>query len=478
MDFFPAFLRLEGETALVVGGGTVAARKAAALARCGAHVQIVAPVMGQALRESVTEGRATHGARLFSPGLLDGVSVVIAATDDRKLNARVASACRERGLPVNVVDDPALCSFITPAVVDRSPLVVAISSGGTAPVLARYWRARIERLIPRATSRLAAMAGAFRGRVKEALPDAAARLRFWEAAFEGSPATRALGGDSDGARQALERLLDHQVGGAAPQGEVYLVGAGPGDPELLTLKALRLMQQCDVVLHDRLVSADILDLVRRDAERVFVGKQRHCHAMPQQQINDLMVCLARSGKRVLRLKGGDPFIFGRGGEELAHLARHGIDCEVVPGVTAAAGCAAYAGIPLTHRDLAQSCVFVTGHRSRDGALDLDWPALARRGQTVVFYMGLHALGDICSYMIAGGLPGHYPAAVVQDGTCETQRVVVADLATLPATCAREGIRAPALVIVGEVVRLRKASRAVAAPGARGAGAELKQAAEA
>lgn len=454
MDYFPAFLRLQGEHAVVVGGGAVAARKVRALLRCGAQVDVVAKRLGDVLAELAHGGGVCHRAQVFAPALLERASVVVAATDDRALNARVAAECRRRHIPVNVVDDPALCSFITPAVVDRSPLVIAIASAGAAPVLVRYWRARLESLVPAATGRLAALAAGYRQRVKATLGSAERRLRFWEAAFEGPPASRMLAGDGEGARHALDALLARHARGAGAPGEVYLVGAGPGDPDLLTFRALRLMQQCDVVLHDRLVAPEILDLVRRDAERLYVGKRRSCHALPQGEINELMVRLAREGRRVLRLKGGDPFVFGRGGEEIDYLSRHGVDFQVVPGITAASGCAAYAGIPLTHRDLAQSCLFVTGHR-RDGELKLDWEALARPAQTLVFYMGLQALAVICARLIAHGLSPDWPAAVVQEGTRPGQRVVCASLSTLAAESERAGLRSPAVIIVGQVVRLRE-----------------------
>lgn len=453
MDYFPIFLRLQGKAALVVGAGEVAARKTRMLLRAGARVTVVAPELGSVLHDCVRSGAARHRQEAFSAEALNGVSLVIASTGDQALNARVADLCHQRGIPVNVVDDPELCSFIVPAVVDRSPLVIAIGSGARAPVLARYWRARIEALVPAAFGRLADLAGRYRTRVKARLKSAPQRLRLWEAAFEGVPASRTLAGDMHGARLSLENLLDRYADRGDVAGEVYLVGAGPGDPDLLTFKALKLMQQADVVLYDRLVAPAVLELVRRDAERVFVGKRQGCHTLPQEELNALMARLAHAGKRVLRLKGGDPFIFGRGGEEIQHLAAEGIPFQIVPGVTAASGCAAYAGIPLTHRDYAQACLFVTGHRSRDGALELNWPCLARRGQTVVFYMALKSLPIICREMCRHGLAEDYPAAVVEQGTLAGQRVVVATLSTLVDKAERAGIKGPALVVVGEVVKL-------------------------
>jgi uroporphyrin-III C-methyltransferase/precorrin-2 dehydrogenase/sirohydrochlorin ferrochelatase len=352
---------------------------------------------------------------------------------------------------VNVVDNPALCTFIMPAILDRSPLLVAISSGGASPVLARILRGKLEATIPQGYGRLAAFAGRFRNTVKASIADPAKRRAFWEDVLEGAIAEKVLAGDEAAAEAMLHGLL---LGGTQPTGEVYLVGAGPGDPDLLTLRALRLMQKADVVLYDNLVSESIVAMTRRDATRIFVGKQRAAHTMPQEEINELLVRFAREGKRVLRLKGGDPFIFGRGGEEIETLAGHGIPFQVVPGITAASGVAAYAGIPLTHRDHAQSCTFVTGHL-KDGSMNLDWDALARPNQTVVVYMGLHGLEMLCAKLIEHGLPDSTPAAIVQQATTQNQRVVTGTLATLPGLAQEEKLQPPTLIIVGGVVALRE-----------------------
>jgi uroporphyrin-III C-methyltransferase/precorrin-2 dehydrogenase/sirohydrochlorin ferrochelatase len=382
---------------------------------------------------------------------LDGCRLVIAATDDPALNAQVSADAQLRSLPVNVVDAPALCTVIFPAIVDRSPLVVAVSSGGDAPVLARLIRARLEAWIPAAYGELAGLAARFRHKVKTLYPDVNQRRGFWETVFQGPIAERQLAGQGAEA----ERLLQAMVDGAPVQqgGEVYLVGAGPGDPDLLTFRALRLMQQADVVLYDRLVAPAIIDMCRRDAERIYVGKRRAEHSVPQEQINRLLVELARQGKRVLRLKGGDPFIFGRGGEEIEELAEEGIPFQVVPGITAASGCSSYAGIPLTHRDHAQSVRFITGHL-KDGSSNLPWSDLVAPAQTLVFYMGLVGLPTICAELIRHGRAASTPAALVQQGTTRNQRVFVGTLADLPDLVARHEVHAPTLVIVGEVVQLR------------------------
>ncbi len=452
MDFLPLFHNLRGRLVLVVGGGDIALRKARLLAEAGARLRVVALQVEPQLRELVEQGGGETLLQGYQPEHLAGSQLVIAATDDAALNARVSVDAQARNLPVNVVDAPQLCSVIFPAIVDRSPLMIAVSSGGHAPVLSRLTRARIETLFPHAWGRLAHLAQRFRDQVKAAFPSINQRRVFWEDAFQGDIAERVFSGrEAEAERLLLERLQQQQ--GQHYEGEVYLVGAGPGDPDLLTFRALRLMQQADVVLHDRLVPDAIIDLCRRDADRIYVGKARADHAVPQEQINQLLVRLAKEGKRVLRLKGGDPFIFGRGGEEIAELAAHGIPFQVVPGVTAANGCSAYAGIPLTHRDHAQSVRFVTGHL-KDGTTNLPWQELVAQGQTVVFYMGLVGLPVICRELIAHGRAPDTPIALVQQGTTAHQRVLTGTLATLPGIVERTEIKPPTLLIVGEVVSLR------------------------
>jgi len=449
MQFLPLFHKLQGRLVLVIGGGEVALRKARLLSDAGAVLRVVAPEIRGELQELAGPGGIF--LRGYASSDLQGVALVIAATDDVPLNAQISAEAQALGIPVNVVDAPALCSVIFPAIVDRSPLIVAVSSGGDAPVLARLIRAKIETWIPATYGQLANLGKRFRERVKQLFPDVQQRRVFWEDVFQGQIAESVFAGKpAEG-----ERLLEERLAGAAPRalGEVYLVGAGPGDPDLLTFRALRLMQQADVVLYDRLVAPAIIELCRRDAERIYVGKRRSDHAVPQEQINQLLIDLARQGKRVLRLKGGDPFIFGRGGEEIEQLAAEDIPFQVVPGITAASGCAAYAGIPLTHRDHAQSVRFVTGHL-KDGSSNLPWQDLVAPGQTLVFYMGLVGLPGICEQLIAHGRSGTTPAALVQQGTTQNQRVFTGTLETLPQLVAEHDVHAPTLVIVGEVVTLR------------------------
>jgi uroporphyrin-III C-methyltransferase/precorrin-2 dehydrogenase/sirohydrochlorin ferrochelatase len=453
MDYFPVFLDLKKRRCLLVGGGDVATRKGRLLVKAGAVLRVVAPEISAELRQLALQSQGEICEREYESADLQDCVLVIAATDQDQLNRRISAEAQARHLPVNVVDNPALCSYITPAIVDRSPLVVAISSGGEAPVLARLIRTKLETLIPASYGKLAQLASRWRDRIKAHFGDGDSRRKFWEKILQGPAAELAMNGQGPAADQLIQAELDADQSALA-RGEVYLVGGGPGDPELLTLKALRLMQQADVVLYDRLVSDEVMELVRRDAERIYVGKRRSDHSMAQENINQLLVDLARQGKRVLRLKGGDPFIFGRGGEEIELLARYQIPFQVVPGITAASGCAAYAGIPLTHRDYAQSVRFVTGHlKSNDP--NVQWPELAMPGQTLVFYMGLMGLRDICQSLVAHGRAADTPVALVEKGTTQSQRVLVADLQTIADRVEAEEVRGPTLVIVGEVVRLHQ-----------------------
>ena len=448
--YFAAFLDLRGKPAIVVGGGAVAAQKAETLLRSAARVTVIAPELCARLSELALLGAVRHEPKRFQPGDLVGAEIAIAATDDPAVNEAVSAAARALRMPVNVADNAALSTFIMPSVVDRLPLQIAISSAGSSPVLARKVRALIEAAVPFGIGRLAALAARFRAASKKSFPQPEARRRFWESVMDGPIAEMAAAGNEDGAVRALEDELQCPKKSG---GFVSLVGGGPGNPDLLTLRALRVLQSASVVLYDQLVAPAIVELARREAERIYVGKQHNNHALPQNEINALMVRLAREGRHVVRLKGGDPFIFGRGGEEIEALAAEGIDFEIIPGITAASGASTYAGIPLTHRDYAQSCVFATGHL-KDGSAQLDWKSLTRPRQTVVVYMGVHGLATICRGLIEHGLPADMPAALVEKATLPVQRVVEGTLASLPEKSLSEKVKPPALLIVGEVVRLR------------------------
>jgi len=454
MRFLPVFLKIENRTCLVVGGGDVAARKVGLLLKANARVRLVARSINNEIQTLVNDGRLEYIGQEYDENQMDDCVVIIAATDDGSLNRQISEHARRRCLPVNVVDDPPLCSFIMPSVIDRHPVQIAISTGGASPVLARLLRARLETMIPSSFGRLATLMKSVRARIREQIPDMRKRRRFWEDVLQGPVAEMLYSGQEQAALAAVERRLDQPGADIPESGEVYLVGGGPGDPDLLTFRALRLMQQADVVLYDRLVSPAIVDLVRKDADRVYVGKQRDQHALSQDDINALLVKLASEGKRVLRLKGGDPFIFGRGGEEIESLAGQGIPFQVVPGITAASGCAAYAGIPLTHREYAQSCVFITGHL-KQGKLELNWDALIQPGQTIAVYMGVGAVKVLCDELIRHGMNASTPAAIIQQGTTHNQRTYTGTLDSLPQIVETEVIEPPSMLIIGEVVRLRE-----------------------
>jgi uroporphyrin-III C-methyltransferase/precorrin-2 dehydrogenase/sirohydrochlorin ferrochelatase len=453
MDFLPIFLNIKNQKCLVVGGGKVAARKTMLLLRAGGRVIVIAPRLDESLVELLQQGYITHCAESFYDDHLEGAALVIAATNDDAINRRVSRSAKARHVPVNVVDNPDLCSFIMPSIVDRSPILIAISSSGKSPVLARLLRAHLETIIPQAYKRLASYAANFREQVKKHFTHPEKRRIFWEKMFYGPFSEMVFAGKDRAAQDYLVHALQGESDDA-PIGEVYLVGAGPGNPDLLTFRAMRLMQQADVVVYDRLVSPAILDMVRRDASRIYAGKKRDVHALTQESINNLLVRLAKEGKRVLRLKGGDPFIFGRGGEEIETLSSHRIPFQVVPGITAASGVASYAGIPLTHRDYAQSCIFVTGHL-KNSRIDLDWPTLARPNQTIVIYMGLLGLPILCQQLITYGLPATLSAAIIQQGTTQKQKIVVGTLQTLPSLAVAANLQPPTLIIVGDVVRLHQ-----------------------
>lgn len=451
MRFLPIFMNIRDQACLVVGGGQVAARKVYLVERAGGRVKVVSPGLCDELGRWAEAGDLEYIDREFQPEDIEGAKLVIAATDNKQVNQSVSELARARGIPVNVVDNPESGNFIMPSIIDRTPVQIAISTGGASPVLARLLRARLETFIPSAYGRLATLLERFRGKVKAKFQGTEEIRRFWEGIVEGPISDMLMAGKDVEAEAALEVAIEKAV---IPEhhGEVYLVGAGPGDPDLLTFRALRLMQQADVVVYDRLVSAPILDLVRRDAEFIYAGKERDKHTLPQESINALLVRMAKDGKKVLRLKGGDPFIFGRGGEEIETLMEEGISFQVVPGITAAAGCSSYAGIPLTHRDYVQSCMFVTGHL-KDGTTDLNWDAIAQPNQTVVFYMGLHTVAPLCENLVKHGLDVNTPAALVEQGTTRNQRVHIGNLSTLPDLVIKNDVKPPTLIIVGEVVNL-------------------------
>jgi uroporphyrin-III C-methyltransferase/precorrin-2 dehydrogenase/sirohydrochlorin ferrochelatase len=459
MNYLPMFFDLTRQRVLIVGGGEVALRKVSLLERTGALITVVAPQIAPELAERAAAGKLKVVLREFSPEDLDGVRLVIVATSRRAVNRWIASLSEARNIPVNVVDDREASRFIVPAIIDRDPVLVAVSTGGTSPVLARRLRERLEALIPARIGELASWLRALREATRRKLRDTGERRRFFEALVDGPAAQRFIEGDHQGAQRIAQQLLATTSIAPRAAGEVTLVGAGPGDPELLTLKALRALQDADVILHDRLVPAAVLDLARRDAARICVGKAAGNIGSTQQEINALLIEHANQGKRVVRLKGGDPFVFGRGGEELQALAAAGINFSVVPGITAATGCAAYAGIPLTHRDYAHSVSFVTGHAQGDGkepGTEPDWRALAMPGATAVFYMGHARLDHIVEKLLEHGAPAARPAGIIAQGTTANQRVITATLATIRDASADANLESPALLIVGEVVALHSA----------------------
>ena len=453
MDLLPIFLNIKDKKCVVVGGGEVAFRKAALLLRAGADLHIVALSLIDELRKLCVAHDCTMTAREFDESDLSDAILVVAATDDLITNERVSVIASKLNIPVNVVDQPHLCSFIMPSIVDRSPIVVAISSGGTSPILTRKLKELNESMIPGRIDKLAELLGSFRGRVKNEIGDFSERVRFWESVLDSEIPELVYSGQDDEARFALDQWLTNPQSDRLA-GEVYLVGAGPGDPDLLTLRALRLMHKADVVLYDRLVSPEILLKLRPDAQKIYVGKRSADHAVPQETINEMLARLAKEGNRVLRLKGGDPFIFGRGGEELESLAAAGIPFQIVPGITAASGCASYAGIPLTHRDYSQSVRFLTGH-TKDGRVPLEWDILVKEQQTLVFYMGLAGLPHICDQLLKHGMSSTTPVAVIQQGTTQTQKVVVGNLDRIADMALEKEIEAPTIIIIGEVVKLQK-----------------------
>ena len=458
MDIFPISLKLQQQPCLIVGGGRIAYRKAVLLAKAGAQLTVCSPEIEDDLLTLVNQTQGQYLNSIYHESVyrenaiaLRQFRLVIAATNDKAVNQAVFEACEAENVLVNSVDDPPHCRFMVPAIIDRSPLVISVASNGTSPVLSRQIRTQLESSIPHGMGKLAEFSGQWRAAVKAKIVNPDERRIFWEDLYASPLKEQVFNDNLTEANRLIEQAL---LEWKQPKGEVYLVGAGPGDPELLTLKALRLMQQADVVIYDRLVSQPIMDLCRRDAEKIYVGKARSKHAVPQEGINALLVKYASEGKRVCRLKGGDPFIFGRGGEEIQELFAAGVAFQVVPGITAASGCSAYAGIPLTHRDYAQSVRFLTGHL-KEGSPELPWNELVYQNQTLVLYMGLVGLEKICEKLIAHGQRPDMPVALVSKGTTPEQKVVVGTLADIASKVSEYQIQAPTLTIIGDVVSLRE-----------------------
>lgn len=456
LDIFPISLKLQQQRCLIVGGGQIAYRKAQLLVRAGAILDVISPKINAELAQLIEQNNGHHYQQKFADFLqqypnLRHYRLVITATDNAQTNQKVFETCEQQNILVNSVDDVPHCRFMIPAIIDRSPLVISVASNGTSPVLSRQIRTQLEISIPQEMGLLADFSGQWRQQVKQKIENPEQRRIFWENIYASPIREMVFNRQIEQANHAMQQALDDWT---IPQGEVYLVGAGPGDAELLTLKALRLMQQADVIIYDRLVSQPILDLCRRDAQKIYVGKARCQHTVPQQDINQLLVDYAQQGKRVCRLKGGDPFIFGRGGEEIQHLMQYHIPFQIVPGITAASGCSAYAGIPLTHRDYAQSVRFLTGHL-KEGSPELPWQELIYENQTLVLYMGLVGLEQICQKLITHGQRADMPIALISKGTTPEQKIVIGTLADIADKVTQQQIKAPTLIIIGEVVKLHQ-----------------------
>ncbi len=459
MDYLPIFVDIKNQPCLIVGGGAVAARKADLFIKAGASVTVIAPELKIEMKHHLEHGLISWNPATFSASILEGgekPKYVISATDDQAVNQAVYHYCQAHQIPVNVADQTEYCDFILPAIVNRSPVTIAISTGGRSPILARLMKARLEALIPAGFGSLAGLLGRYRKQVKQSLPTPDARKAFWENLLQSAFVDKAAQGRTEEAECILKVQLKQveTTGQPMPTGEVYLIGAGPGDPDLMTFKGLRLLQQADVVLYDRLVAPEIVEMARREAERIYVGKKDKYHAVPQGDICQLMVTLAQQGKRVARLKGGDPYIFGRGAEEAEVLVEHNIPFEVVPGITAAAGCSAYAGFPLTHREFSQSVTLITGHQQA-GENEVDYGRLAHSGDTMVFYMGVKNAQKIQQGLMQHGLSAQTPAAIIEKGTTAKQRVIITTLGELYSTIKSSQIKPPALLVVGEVINVRE-----------------------
>ena len=455
MKYFPFFLQLDQLPCLIVGGGSVAERKLDLLIKAKADITVISIEFSDYILDLAKTYNIRCIKKEYSNKILEEnkYNFVISATNDVSLNERVAKDCKKYNIIVNVVDQPEICDFIFPSILERGDITVAVSTGGASPVLARVLRTKLETMVPGSYGKLAEIVSGNRIKVREKMKKFSSNKIFWEKMLNGKFLELVLSGKTDEAKSFLDEQIDNFDEDIANQGEVYLVGAGPGDPDLLTFKALRLMQQADIALYDRLVHPSIVDLIRRDATKIYVGKERDNHVVRQEEINELLVKYAKEGKKVLRLKGGDPFIFGRGGEEIETLADEKVAFQVVPGITSASGCSTYSGIPLTHRDYAQSCIFVTGHLKK-GKLELDWEKLIQDNQTIVFYMGLVSIDIICEELIKHGLSELTPCALIQQGTTNTQKEYISILKDMPTVVKTKKPKAPTIFLIGGVVTLR------------------------
>jgi len=452
MSYLPLFIETTGKKCLIVGGGKVASRKLIPILKTKMKVTLISPEVIEEIELNFQKNKNLKIIkRKFEPEDIEGQFLIIAATNEKTTNQRIAKLSKDNNILVNMAEDSLSGNTLIPSVVDRDPIKIAVSSGAASPILTRLVKTKLETVIPYSFSKLADIMMEYRDVVKKNFLKISDRRKFWEVFLDGPVSEMVLSGHIDKAKKALDESLKENKF-LEKTGEVYLVGAGPGDPELLSFKALRLMQKADIVIYDRLVSRPIMNLIRQDAEKIYVGKQRADHAMPQENINQLLARLALEGKKVLRLKGGDPFIFGRGGEEIESLIKDDIPFQIVPGITAASGCASYAGIPLTHRDYSQACIFVTGHL-RDGTVNLNWEMLAHEKQTLIFYMGMHGSKIICEELIKHGLSDETPAALIVKGTTEDQEVIIGNLKNMPEIIMDRKIVPPTLLIIGDVVKL-------------------------
>ena len=452
MSYLPLFIETTGKKCLIVGGGKVASRKLIPILKAKMKVTLISPEVIEEIELNFKKNKNLKIIkRKFEPEDIEDQFLIIAATNEKTTNQKIAKLSKDNNILVNMAEDSLSGNTLIPSVVDRDPIKIAVSSGAASPILTRLVKTRLETVIPYSFSKLADIMMEYRDVVKKNFLKISDRRKFWEVFLDGPVSEMVLSGHIDKAKKALDESLKENKF-LEKTGEVYLVGAGPGDPELLSFKALRLMQKADIVIYDRLVSRPIMNLIRQDAEKIYVGKQRADHAMPQENINQLLARLALEGKKVLRLKGGDPFIFGRGGEEIESLIKDDIPFQIVPGITAASGCASYAGIPLTHRDYSQACIFVTGHL-RDGTVNLNWEMLAHEKQTLIFYMGMHGSKIICEELIKHGLSEETPAALIVKGTTEDQEVIIGNLKNMPEIIMERKIVPPTLLIIGDVVKL-------------------------